>query len=49
MPRLNGERLKEAIFDAARTGITDSYDSPSFVDKLIIGPYNPANIKPAGI
>lgn len=42
LPRLSGERLKETIFDAARKGITDRYDSPSFVDKIIVEPYNPA-------
>lgn len=42
LPRLSGERLKETLFDAARKGITDRYDSPSFVDKIIVEPYNPA-------
>ena len=42
LPRLSGERLTTTIFDAARKGITDRYDSPSFVDKIIVEPYNPA-------
>lgn len=42
LPRLSGERLKDTLFDAARKGITDRYDSPSFVDKIIVEPYNPA-------
>lgn len=42
LPRLSGERLRDAIFDAARKGITDRYDSHSFVDKIIVEPYNPA-------
>lgn len=42
LPRLSGERLRDTIFDAARKGITDRYDSPSFVDKIIVEPYNPA-------
>lgn len=42
MPRLNGQRLSSALFDAARTGITDPYDSPSFVDKMVIAPYDPS-------
>ena len=41
LPRLSGERLKEGLFDAARQGITDSYDSPSYVDKIIINPIKP--------
>lgn len=41
LPRLSGERLKEGLFDAARQGITDSYDSPSYVDKIIINPLKP--------
>lgn len=49
IPRLNGQRLKQSIFDAARIGITDPYDSPSYIDKIVAAPYNPANIKPAGI
>ena len=42
LPRLSGERLTTTIFDAARKGLTDRYDSPSFVDKIIVEPYNPA-------
>lgn len=41
LPRLSGERLKEGLFDAARQGITDPYDSPSYVDKIVIGPLKP--------
>lgn len=41
LPRLSGERLKEGLFDAARQGITDPYDSPSYVDKIIINPLKP--------
>ena len=41
LPRFAGERLRDALFDAARTGITDSYDSPSYVDKIIAAPYKP--------
>jgi hypothetical protein len=41
LPRLSGERLKEGLFDAARQGITDSYDSPSYVDRIIINPLKP--------
>lgn len=41
LPRLSGERLKEGLFDAARQGITDSYDSNSYVDKIIINPLKP--------
>lgn len=41
LPRLSGERLREGLFDAARQGITDSYDSNSYVDKIIINPLKP--------
>ena len=41
LPRLSGERLREGLFDAARQGITDDYDSPSYVDKIIINPIKP--------
>ena len=41
LPRLSGERLKEGLFDAARQGITDAYDSDSYVDKIIISPLKP--------
>ena len=41
LPRLSGERLREGLFDAARQGITDSYNSPSYVDKIIIEPIKP--------
>lgn len=42
LPRLSGERLKEGLFDAARQGITDDYDSASYVDRIIINPIKPA-------
>ena len=41
LPRLSGERLKEGLFDAARQGITDAYDSDSYVDKIVISPLKP--------
>lgn len=41
LPRLSGQGLTRSLFDAARTGMTDPYDSPSFVDKIIISPYAP--------
>ena len=41
LPRLSGERLKEGLFDATRRGITDEYDSNSYVDKIIISPLKP--------
>ena len=41
LPRLSGERLKEGLFDATRQGLTDPYDSSSYVDKIIIGPLKP--------
>lgn len=41
MPRLSGERLKEGLFDATRQGLTDEYDSNSYVDKIIIAPLKP--------
>ena len=41
LPRLAGERLRDSLFDAAREGITDEYDSPSYVDKIIISPFKP--------
>lgn len=41
LPRLSGERLKEGLFDATRQGITDEYDSNSYVDKIIISPLKP--------
>lgn len=44
LPRLSGERLKDSLFDSARRGTTDEYDSPSYVDKLIIQPYKPGQI-----
>ena len=44
LPRLSGQRLKDSLFDAARKGITDPYDSASFVDKIIISPYDPTKI-----
>lgn len=39
LPRLAGERLKDSLFDAARKGITDTYDSTSFVDKIVTLPF----------
>jgi len=41
LPRLSGERLREGLFDAARQGITDAYDSPSYVDRIVIEPLKP--------
>jgi hypothetical protein len=41
LPRLSGERLKEGLFDATRQGLTDEYDSNSYVDKIIISPLKP--------
>lgn len=39
LSRLSGERLKDSLFDAARKGMTDSYDSTSFVDKIVTLPF----------
>ena len=39
IPRLAGERLQTALFDATRKGITDSYDSTSYVNKIVSSPY----------
>jgi hypothetical protein len=41
MPRLAGERLRDGLFDAARKGVTDAYDSPSYVDKIVAAPFKP--------
>lgn len=41
LPRLAGERLRDGLFDAARKGVTDPYDSPSYVDKIIAAPFKP--------
>ena len=41
LPRLAGERLQPALFDAAQKGITDEYDSPSYVDKIVAAPFKP--------
>lgn len=43
LPRLSGQRLQASVFQAARRGITDPYDSPSYIDKIIIKPFDPAN------
>ena len=39
LARLSGERLKDSLFDAARKGMTDEYDSTSFVDKIVTLPF----------
>lgn len=39
LPRISGERLFSSLFDSAQRGITDSYDSPSYVDKIIAAPF----------
>lgn len=41
LPRLAGERLRDSLFDAAQQGITDPYDSPSYVDKIVAQPFKP--------
>lgn len=41
LPRLAGERLRDSLFDAARRGMMDEYDSPSYIDKMIIAPFKP--------
>ena len=41
LPRLAGERLQPALFDAAQKGITDEYDSSSYVDKIVAAPFKP--------
>lgn len=41
LPRMAGERLRDSLFDAARQGITDPYDSPSYVDKIVAQPFKP--------
>ena len=41
LPRLAGERLQAGLFDAAQKGITDSYDSTSYVDKIVAKPFQP--------
>lgn len=41
LPRLAGERLRDGLFDAAQKGITDSYDSTSYVDKIVAAPFKP--------
>lgn len=40
LARLSGERLEGALFDAARKGMTDTYDSGSYVDKIVMAPYH---------
>jgi len=39
LPRLAGERLRDSLFSAARKGMTDEYDSPSYVDKIVAAPF----------
>jgi len=39
LPRMAGERLRDSLFDAARRGITDPYDSPSYVDRIVAAPF----------
>jgi len=39
LPRLTGERLRDSLFSAARKGVTDEYDSPSYVDKIVAAPF----------
>lgn len=41
LPRLSGERLYDSMFAATRKGMTDSYDSTSYIDKIIIEPFRP--------
>lgn len=41
LPRLAGERLQAGLFDAAQKGTTDSYDSTSYVDKIVAKPFQP--------
>ena len=43
LPRLAGQRLKQGLFDAARSGLTDQYDSPSFINRIISHQYKPTN------
>ena len=39
LPRLAGERLYDSLFDATRRGLTDGYDSTSYVDRIIALPF----------
>ena len=41
LPRMSGERLYDSLFDAAQKGITDAYDSASYIDKIVTAPYKP--------
>lgn len=41
LPRLAGQNLTKNLFAAARRGMTDQYNSPSFVDKIVIDPFKP--------
>lgn len=41
LPRLAGQNLTKNLFAAARRGIIDQYNSPSFVDKIVIDPFKP--------
>ena len=39
LPRMAGERLRDSLFDAARREMTDSYDSTSYVDRIVALPF----------
>lgn len=41
LPRLGGERLRDALFNAAQTGMTDQYDAPSYINKIVTNPLDP--------
>jgi hypothetical protein len=41
LPRLGGERLRDALFTAAQTGMTDQYDAPSYINKIVTNPLDP--------
>jgi len=42
LPRLGGERLRDVLFTSAQQGITDEYDAPSYINKIVTNPTNPA-------